>query len=221
FVRHPMALAATKATLEHLKAAGPSLQEDLNARCTRLVGELNAFFARMRAPMKMEQFASVLRLTFTEHQEYADLLFFELRNRGILTYEGRPIFLTTAHTDADLAAIRDAFMASVSTLISVGLLDGRDPDAVRRIPMLTGQQEIWVAAKFSPEASCSYNLCSTLKLKGAFDRELFRAALNDLADRHEALRSTPDSDGVTQTIRARLDVPLAFEDASLDAAAAK
>ena len=212
FVRHPMALAAAKATLGHLKQAGPALQENLNARSRRLAEELNAFFARMRAPMKMEQFSSVLRLTFTEHQEYADLLFFELRNRGILTYEGRPIFLTTAHTDADLAAVRDAFVASVRSLISVGLLDGRDPDAVRQVPMLTGQQEIWVASKFSPEASCSYNLCSTLKLKGAFDREVFRAALNDLSDRHEALRATPDSDGQTQTIRAQLEVPLAFED---------
>ncbi|WP_372787019.1 amino acid adenylation domain-containing protein [Phenylobacterium sp.] len=219
FVRHPLALAAAKATLEHLKREGPGLQERLNARSTALVGELNVFLQRFKAFIKVEHFSSVLRVTFTEHQEYADLLFFELRNRGILTYEGRPIFLTTEHSDADLAAVRDAFIASVSKLIDLGLLDGRDPDAVRRIPMTAGQQEIWISAQFSQEASCSYNLCSTLKLTGQFDLDLLRASLNDLADRHEALRSTPDRDGLTQTIRPRIEPPLSFEDARSDTAA--
>src|ERR1700729_3008329 len=113
FVRHPMALAATKATLEHLKREGPALQERLNARSTKLADELNAFLQKVRAPIKVEHFSSVLRVTFTEHQEYADLLFFELRNRGILTYEGRPIFLTTEHSDEDLAKVRDAFIVSI------------------------------------------------------------------------------------------------------------
>ncbi len=106
FVRHPLALAATKATLEHLKKEGPSLQESLNARSAALARDLNEYLRRVHAPIKVEQFASVLRVTFTEHQEYADLLFFHLRNRGILTYEGRPIFLTTAHTDEDLQKVR-------------------------------------------------------------------------------------------------------------------
>ncbi len=218
FVRHPMALAATKATLEYLKREGPGLQENLNARSTKLANDLNAFLQRVRAPMKVEHFSSVLRVTFTEHQEYADLLFYELRNQGVLTYEGRPIFLTTAHSDEDLATVREVFMASVLKLIGVGLLDGRDPDALRRIPMLSGQQEIWLSTQFSPEASCSYNLCSSLKLKGRFDVDILQVALNDLADRHEALRSVPDRDGLTQTIRSRIDVPLAFEDARTDAA---
>jgi len=214
FVRHPMALAATKATLEHLKKEGPGLQERLNARSAKLTAELNAYMRKVKTPIKVEQFASVLRVTFTEHQEYSDLLFFELRNRGILTYEGRPIFLTTEHTDEDLAKVRDAFIASIGKLIGVGLLNGRDPDAVRRIPMATGQQEIWVSAQFSPEASCSYNLCSTLKLTGKFDLALLKGALNDMAERHEALRSVPDRDGLTQTIRPQIDVPLSLEDVS-------
>ena len=219
FVRHPLALAATRATLQHLQREGPALQEDLNARAAKLAGELNAYLKKARAPVKVECFASILRVTFTEHQEYADLLFFELRNRGILTYEGRPIFLTTAHTVADLSAVREAFIASFNALFGVGLLDGRDPDAVRRIPLATGQQEIWVSAKFSAEASCSYNLCSTLKLTGPFNPDLLRAALNDLTDRHEALRSTPDEDGLTQTIRPSIEAPLIFEDVSAEAAA--
>ncbi|MBT8409012.1 MAG: aminotransferase class III-fold pyridoxal phosphate-dependent enzyme, partial [Alphaproteobacteria bacterium] len=212
FVRHPMALATTKATLGYLQSQGPALQEDLNARAARFTKEINDFLKRVRAPIKMEQFASVLRLTFTEHQEYADLLFFHLRNRGVMTYEGRPIFLGTEHSDADLARVREAIEKSVLELIGVGLLDGRDPDASRRIPMATGQQEIWVTALFSVDANCAYNLCSTLHLKGAFDETVFGTALGDLADRHEALRALPERDGLMQTIRPMLDVPLTVSD---------
>ena len=82
--------------------------------------------------MRCEQFASVLRITFTQHEDYADLLFFHLRNRGILTYEGRPIFLTTAHTEEDFAKIVKAFDESVRALVAVGLIAGRDPEAIRR-----------------------------------------------------------------------------------------
>lgn len=199
---------------------GPELQERLNACASELVEELNAFLGEVRAPIKVEHFSSVLRITFTEHQEYADLLFFELRNRGIQTYEGRPILLTRAHTHEDLAAVREAFFASVNRLIEVGLLDGRDPDLVRQIPMTIGQQEIWVSSQFGPEASCSYNLCSTLDLTGAFDLEVFRTVLKDIAERHEALRTVPDRDGATQSIRPHMEIPLTVEDGRTDDEAA-
>ena len=44
FVRHPVAMAAARAVLTHLQAAGPSLQEGLNARTTELVAKLNSLF---------------------------------------------------------------------------------------------------------------------------------------------------------------------------------
>jgi amino acid adenylation domain-containing protein len=217
FVRHPMALAATRAVLRHLKDRGPALQEGLNAKAARLTAELNAFFASVSVPLRMERFASVLRLTFQARVEYADLLFFHLRNRGIMTYEGRPIFLSTAHTDADLDAVRDAFIDSVNTLIEVGLMPGTGPDGARVIGMAPGQQEIWVSSQFSADASCSYNLCSTIELRGPLDPAVMQAAIADLAARHEALRSVPDANGETQTIRARIDFPVRVSDlATLD-----
>lgn len=212
FVRHPLALAATKASLEHLKSEGPALQEKLNARSAELAARLNAFFKRVKTPIECEQFASVLRVGFTKHQEYSDLLFFHLRNRGILTYEGRPAFLTTAHSDEDLNRVYDAFVESVTVLLNQGLLEGHDSTALRKIKMTEGQQEIWVSAQFSQEASCSYNLCSTLTLKGGLDHDILQAALNDLAARHEALRTKPERDGFTQTILPQIEVPLTIED---------
>ena len=63
----------------------------------------------------MEAACTPFPSTFTSFQEYSALLFYHLRNRGIYTYEGRPAFLTIAHSDADvdrtLGIVDDAFAA--------------------------------------------------------------------------------------------------------------
>ena len=46
FVRHPLAVAAIKAVLQHFKEQGPALQERLNERTARLVRTLNEFVER-------------------------------------------------------------------------------------------------------------------------------------------------------------------------------
>ncbi len=216
FVRHPMALATTRAVLNHLKDEGPALQDGMTARAKVLVDELNDFFTSVNVPLKMEQFSSVLRLTFTEFNEHSDLLFFHLRNRGIMTYEGRPIFLSAAHTAEDLARVRDAMMESVNALIEVGLFKGTRPDGSRVLPLAPAQQEIWFASQFSEASSCSYNLCSTIELKGPLNRQILQSAITALTERHEALRAVPDANGETQTIRRALDVPFKLSDFSLN-----
>src|SRR6185503_5313174 len=55
FVRHPLALAAAKASLEFLKAQGPQLQEQLNERTRRFVDDLNAHFRATHAPIHIER----------------------------------------------------------------------------------------------------------------------------------------------------------------------
>ena len=80
--------------------------------------------------------------------------------------------------------------------------------------MSIGQQEIWIFAQFDPQANCSYNLCSTLRLGGALDADALEAALRDLCDRHEALRSLPERDGLMQVVRERIDVGLDRQDAT-------
>ncbi len=220
FVRHPLSLAAAKATLEHLRAAGPGLQARLNDRSAALARRLNAAFEALSVPIRVEQFSSLLMVNFTRHQDYSSLLFFHLRNRGVMTYEGRPIFLSTAHDDADLDKVHAAFVDSAKALIAVGLLDGRDPEGRRRIPMSIGQQEIWIFARFDPQANCSYNLCNTLRLEGELDVEALDAALRDLCDRHEALRSLPERDGLMQVVKAKIEIGIDLQEAGGLAAAA-
>lgn len=116
FVRHPLALAAAKAVLEHIKAAGPALQQLLNARTAAMAGELNAFCEEVGAPIEVKHFASVWKTFFAEDHPMQDLLFAMMRSRGIHILDNFPCFFTTAHTESDFAAIVKAFKESVLEL---------------------------------------------------------------------------------------------------------
>jgi glutamate-1-semialdehyde aminotransferase len=130
FVRHPLALAVAKAVLHHLKAEGPALQERLNAKTSEMVADLNAFCERNGAPVAVKTFASVWKTIFAEDHPLQDLLFAMMRSRGIHILDNFPCFFTTAHTDADIAAISTAFKESISELHESGFLPRNRPSNV-------------------------------------------------------------------------------------------
>jgi len=113
FVRHPLALAAAHAVLNHLKANGAALQERLNARTSLLMDELNAFCASVGAPIQLVHFSSVWKTNFTEDHPLQDLLFAMMRSRGIHLLDNFPCFFTTSHSEQDFQAIAKAFKDSV------------------------------------------------------------------------------------------------------------
>ncbi len=132
FVRHPLALAACKAVLTRMKEEGPALQENLAARTHSMVEELRRFLQEIDAKVTIEDFSSFFYISVPPDDPYGGLLFYLLRQRGIHAWEFRPCFLTTSHSDADIEAIRNAFIASVSELVLQGLLHG-DAVAVERL----------------------------------------------------------------------------------------
>src|SRR3546814_15769611 len=83
FVRHPLALAATKAVLKHVKAQGGQMQERLNGRVTAMADELNAFCAEVGAPVEVRHFSSVWKTFFLEDHPLQDLRFAMMRRRGV------------------------------------------------------------------------------------------------------------------------------------------
>ncbi|MEP6919026.1 MAG: aminotransferase class III-fold pyridoxal phosphate-dependent enzyme, partial [Acidobacteriota bacterium] len=122
FVRHPLALAAVKAVLAHLKESGPELQERMNARTAQMVAELNRFFQAAGAPLDIRTFGSLWKTFYTEEQPFGDLLFAYMRDRGVHIQDGFPCFLTTAHSDADIALIIRVFKESVAEMQESGFL---------------------------------------------------------------------------------------------------
>ncbi len=129
FVRHPLALAAARAVLEHLKTHGISLQDKLTARTSAFVKELNAFFEEVGAPIQVKNFSSVWKTNFLEDHPMQELLFAMMRSRGIHILDNFPCFFTTAHTEEDFAAIASAYKESVRELQEADFLPRRAPIA--------------------------------------------------------------------------------------------
>lgn len=122
FVRHPLALAATKASLEYLKAQGPQLQENLTRRTKALADELNKICRKYQTPLYIAQFGSLWKVKYHEEYPYSELLFAAMRLRGIHILDGFPCFLTTAHTDEDIRQIIHSFEGSVHELVKAGFI---------------------------------------------------------------------------------------------------
>jgi glutamate-1-semialdehyde aminotransferase len=125
FVRHPLALAAAKAVLEHIKQHGAALQERLNARTEALADELNAFCNEVGAPIAIKHFASVWKTQFLEDHPLQDLLFAMMRSRGVHILDNFPCFFTTAHSEADFQQVIQAYKDSVVELQEAEFLPRR------------------------------------------------------------------------------------------------
>ncbi|MFE3321610.1 amino acid adenylation domain-containing protein [Nocardia sp. NPDC059195] len=70
-----------------------------------------------------------------------------------------------------------------------------------RIPLSLPQQRLWFLNRLSPESS-AYNIAFVLRIGGDLDVDALRAALSDLVERHEVLRTVfpEDLSGAQQVI---------------------
>ena len=116
FVRHPLAMVAAKAMLLYLKEEGPALQANLAERTERMLGNINAYFREEGMPVQLDRFTSVWYPHFEGDIKYSSLLYYFLRDKGIHIWEGRPCFISTAHSEEDEALIERAFKESAKEM---------------------------------------------------------------------------------------------------------
>jgi iturin family lipopeptide synthetase A len=138
FCQHPFAMAACRAALRHLNAQGPALQERLNQRTADLANTLNAYFQEEELSLRVSHFSSVFRLEFSGNLE---VLYYHLLEKGVYIWEWRNCFLSTAHTDADLAFVVQAIKDSVGELRHGGFLPERRSAPWRSGPYRNGSGE--------------------------------------------------------------------------------
>ena len=240
FVRHPLALAATKAVLDHLKEAGPRLQEELGAKTAAMTAALNAFLQERQVPIHADSFGSIAYCSFAPELKFASLFYYYMRLRGMYIQEGFPVFLTTAHSAADVTRVVEAFKESISEMQAAGFLPGvaandiaavapasyangldrvsTTPDHVatlptaRRAPLTESQIEIWLSAGLGDEQNCCYNESFTLKLLGELDRLALVKALDAIVARHTALRTTFGPNAEYQEFAAELKLTIGETD---------
>ena len=210
FVRHPLVLAAAWAVLNHVKAEGPAMQQALEVRTRRMIDGLNVFLQSNGLSTRIETYASLFYFSFAAESSLASLIYYDMRLSGIHIQEGFPCFLTTAHSDADLARISDAFKGAITRAQEAGILPGTPAVAAAafEIPLTESQTEIWLSAQMGDEASCAFNESVSLDLTGPLDALALEDALSDIIDRHDALRAHFAADGTSLCIEPQLELKL-------------
>lgn len=82
-------------------------------------------------------------------------------------------------------------------------------------PTIEPQQELWASCLLGgDDASRAYNESVSLRFSGRLDRLMFERALQQLIQRHEALRSAFSADGQQMLIFSERQIPLYYQDIS-------
>ena len=160
FSAHPLAMAATIAVLEQIKADGDAVYGRLNARTAQMAARLNAHYAAHDFPIRVDHAGSLLRFVFfgnfsVEFQPIeANIFFYHMILRGVYIWEGHTCFLTTAHNDTDIERIVEAAKASADALRGGG---------------------------FFPHASTTRIASTVIKQAGALNTDASNRALDEFA----------------------------------------
>ncbi|MFT3761944.1 MAG: amino acid adenylation domain-containing protein [Pseudoxanthomonas sp.] len=84
----------------------------------------------------------------------------------------------------------------------------------RVTPTTEPQRELWLASRLGEDASLAYNESVSLRLRGALDTERLRRALQQVIERHDALRASFGPDGETFCVLRQAPLLLPFTDLS-------
>lgn len=130
---NPMVLAAAAATLEVLR--GDGVYANFEARGRQLAGGMSAAIARHGLPGAVNQVGSVLQVVFgvtaadtfeqflAADQEFYDRLTVNMLRRGVFALPGGRWYISTAHTEPDVARTVEVFDAALAATVA----DGRGP----------------------------------------------------------------------------------------------
>ncbi|WP_232512587.1 non-ribosomal peptide synthetase [Rhodococcus pyridinivorans] len=145
----------------------------------------------------------------------ADDSFFDLGGNSLVAT--RVVARINEATGASLA-IRELFedptVAGLAARVDGGGSDRAVPELVARprpdrIPLSLAQQRMWVLNQLDP-GSATYNIPLAIRLRGALDIDALTAAVRDVVERHETLRTVyaQDEQGPFQKILDAESMPL-------------
>ncbi|WP_152364926.1 type I polyketide synthase [Microlunatus speluncae] len=203
FCKHPLAMAAANAVLEHLEREGPELQRALTDKTKNLVDRIKAGLSPLGSPVTVAAFASQFRLTPNARENTGELYSKALVHRGVYAWEGRTSFLSTAHTQEDVDSIVDSVVEAATDLHSCQLLRSvsftvaPDPDW---FSLRDEQRLLWLGMEMREDATATYNEVLTIALRGYLRGDILRDAIRVVVSRHEALRTRVHPEGDRQTI---------------------
>ncbi len=187
--RHPLALAAANAALDHIIASGPALYEAVNRRTERLAKELNAFLETEAVSFRVAWFGSQFRFEALGDAFDLEVLFYLLTEAGFYTWEQRICCLSTAHTDEEIDRLIAAVKQAVAQMRAGGFAIQAGPAAPRRVLPLSPVQERLYALCQREGAEMPYHLSGVWELSGKVDAFRLQDAFQEVVRRHESLRT--------------------------------
>lgn len=211
FVRHPLALAAARATLLHLKKGGPEFYRRINDRTQAFIDRLNDALAARGAPVKAVHCASLWRLSWDDGQRCISLFYYLARFHGLHLYEQFGHFVTEAMGEAELDRIFTVITRSLDELMALGFITPRPGGPSKTLApaadeggLAPGQTERWLAASLDQHARTALNESLCLVLRGHVDDKALETAVNDTLQRHDAFRLSFDPVDPVQRIDRQL-----------------
>ncbi|MEH2120069.1 non-ribosomal peptide synthetase [Nostoc sp.] len=97
-----------------------------------------------------------------------------------------------------------------SRLTAVDFDPFADGELLLTAPATESQKEIWASVQMGDAANCAYNESQSLRLRGKLDVKVFQSAVEELVQRHEALRTTFSTNGNILCIVAsrQIEIPI-------------
>lgn len=213
FCHHPLAMAAAKESLLTMRAAGGAIQKDLNEKTQRLCAALNAYFRDRNIPVEMVWFGSLFRFQLKGN---AKLLYYQLLLEGVYIWEGRNCFLSTAHSDEDIAFLIRAVQTSCEKLVAAGIIKIPRPSHGR------GQRTVRVpaaVARLLEKANAPVNgLTGVIHLHGPLQEACLLLAIGYVVNRYEMTRVVRVA-GEEMHVQAAVEPPIRRADFSDEPAA--
>jgi amino acid adenylation domain-containing protein/non-ribosomal peptide synthase protein (TIGR01720 family) len=188
--RHPLALAAAGAALDHLITEGPALHEAVNRRTERLGKELNAFLEAEAVSFRVAWFGSQFRFEALGDPFDLEVMFYLLTEQGFYTWEQRICCLSIAHTDEEIDRLIVAVRTAVTQMRAGGFAILAGPRAPRRVLPLSSVQQRLYALCQREGAEMPYHLSGVWEMRGPVDLFKLQDAFQEIVRRHESLRTS-------------------------------
>ncbi|SNR80185.1 amino acid adenylation domain-containing protein [Puniceibacterium sediminis] len=192
FNGHPMALAAARAVLDHIRDAGSDFFAQLAERTEVMCQRLDMLFEAADVPVRMERFGSLFRFSYGPG---AEILNTHLLNNGVFVWEQRNCFLSTAHGDAEVDLIVDAARQGVAALKAAGWFGAcSQPRVVAH--MASGAGELALRRQAALAHPGTWTDLIVLRLGATrYAPEVVAIAWAQVCQRHPALRACLAPDG--------------------------
>lgn len=200
FTKHPLAMAASLAVLEHIQGLDDQLYRSMNERTERLSTQLNAAFEAEGADVTVEHFSSLFRFST---KGSLDVFYYRLLEAGYFIWEGRNCFLSTEHTDEELTRFVESVRKITHELVAHRLLPVRDASkagALAERPIADAQRRFHELVRSGPDGSVACNLCYGLRFDEAVDTDRLSAAIVSVLSGQEALWYRFDLERRTQKL---------------------